>query len=162
QADSGTFLWKGSQVRFNSPRDAMDAGICMIHQELSLVPRMSVAENIFLARWPSRYRFWVDRDRLGARSEEYLESVGLKYLSYETVERLRPAEKQMVEIARALSLDSELIIMDEPTSSLSAPEIERLFHLIEGLTEKGVAVVYISHQLEEVERISHRITVLRD
>lgn len=162
QADSGTFLWKGKAVRFLSPLDAMEAGICMIHQELSLVPGMSVSENIFLARWPRKYRFWLDRSRLEERAGESLRSVGLKCTPHESVEKLRPAEMQMVEIARALSLKSELIIMDEPTSSLSAPEIERLFDLIEDLSRQGVAIVYISHQLEEVERISHRVTVLRD
>jgi len=162
QPDSGRLQWKGVPARFRTPLDATRAGIKMIHQELSLVPQMTIAENIFLGQWPARGRFWLDPPSMERRAQELLAQVGLDRPAREPVGSLSLAEMQQVEIARALCLGSDLIIMDEPTSSLSVTEIQRLFGRIRDLVRKGVAVIYISHRLEEVDQVAETVTVMRD
>ncbi len=143
----------GAPRRLERPREAIEAGIAVIPQELQLVSSLSVAENIFLGR--SR--------KLLPGAGAVLETPGETHIQpAERVARLEAGQRQLVAIARALSLDSRLIIMDEPTTSLSAPEAERLERLVERLSGRGVSIVYISHKLDEVERLADRITVLRD
>ncbi len=166
-ADEGTIEIDGSEVRSESPRDALSNGISMIHQELSAVPHMSVAENIFLGREPysgtiGRMLGVVDRSKLRADTVSVLSSIGVTIDPGMMMSELSVAEMQMVEIAKATSYNSSIIIMDEPTSAISDAEVERLFTLIESLKNGGRGIVYISHKMDEIYRVSDRITVLRD
>ncbi|WP_280156510.1 sugar ABC transporter ATP-binding protein [Piscinibacter sp. XHJ-5] len=161
QPDSGHITYKGQPVRFASSRAAEAAGIAMIHQELNLVPDLSVAENIFLAREPVAGWF-VDRPRLHADARRCLDRLGVDIDPKAIVRTLSVAQRQMVEIAKALSLEAEVLIMDEPTSSLTDSETAQLFKVIHELKRAGVALVYISHRLEEMAHIVDRVTVLRD
>ena len=146
----------------HDPLDARRRGVAVIHQELSLVPFMSVADNVFLGRpAANRAGFIDDREqRTGAR--EALLRLGLDLDVDKPVADYPIATQQLIEIAKALSQDARVIVMDEPTSALNAPEVERLFELIEHLNDQGCGIVYISHRMEEIERIADRITVLRD
>ena len=158
---SGTVTYKGSERRFASSLEAQRAGIAMIHQELNLVPHLSVAENIYLAREPRRWGF-VDRARLARDSRRCLDRLGLAVSPDAIVGQLSVAQQQMVEIAKALSLDAEVLIMDEPTSSLTGAETAQLFDVIRELRGAGVGIIYISHRLDELAQIVDRVTVLRD
>ncbi|MFZ5829890.1 MAG: sugar ABC transporter ATP-binding protein [Planctomycetota bacterium] len=151
----------GREVRPRSPLEARDRGVAVIYQELSLVPSMSVADNIFLGRPPARYGFIEDRAQRD-RARQFLGELGLEVDPRQLVEELPIGVQQLVEIAKALSEEARVIVMDEPTSALSAPEVERLFLLIEGLKRRGCGIVYITHKMEEIERIADRVTVLRD
>src|SRR5262245_28217966 len=153
----------GTPRRFVAPREAIAAGIAVIPQELQLASTLSAAENIFLAREPKTPLGFVDRRALARESAEELALMGETHVAPEqTIEHLEPGQRQLVAIARALSLDARLIIMDEPTAALGNAEAERLERLVRKLSERGVAVVYISHRLDEVRRLATRITVLRD
>nr|WP_105511843.1 sugar ABC transporter ATP-binding protein [Paraburkholderia sp. BL21I4N1] len=159
--DEGTLLYKGSECHFTSSLDAQAAGIAIIHQELNLVPHLSVAENIFLAREPRRGIF-LDRARLRADAQRCLDRLGVDIAPGTLVRTLSVAQRQMVEIAKALSLDAEVLIMDEPTSSLTESETTQLFRIIHELKRAGVGVIYISHRLDEMTGIVDRVTVMRD
>ncbi len=161
QPDEGQLVFKGHTTRFASSRDAEAAGIAMIHQELNLVPHLSVAENIYLAREPRRGLF-IDRARLHADARKCLARLGVAIEPTAIVRTLSVAQRQMVEIAKALSIDAEVLIMDEPTSSLTESETGQLFTVIAELKRAGVAIVYITHRLDEMARIVDRVTVLRD
>ncbi|MBX5437135.1 MAG: sugar ABC transporter ATP-binding protein [Alicyclobacillaceae bacterium] len=161
QPDAGEIVWKGAQVRFPTPLAAQRQGIAIIHQEFSLVPTLSVAENIFLGRlagkpWKVSWRELYDE------ASALLERVGAKVHPKTLVRQLRIADMQFVEIAKALSFRAEIVIMDEPSAVLSGPELQSLFRTIEHLTQSGVGVVYISHRLEEITDICERISVMRD
>ena len=157
----GTILLEGRPVRPRSPAHAGALGIAVIHQELSLLPALSIAENLFVERPLGRFGF-IDRRQERARAARVLAEVGLDLDPDILVERLSLPERQLVEIARALGRGARVIIMDEPTSALAGPAIDRLFELIAGLRARGVALVYVSHRMEEIERIADRLTVLRD
>lgn len=159
--DSGTLWWKGNEVRFGNPSQAIEAGISLIHQELNLAENLSIAENIFLGRLPTAWGIVQSRKMLD-RAGEYLKRVGLDIPTHTPLKKLSIAQRQMVEIAKSLSTDASLIIMDEPTSSLSAHESDKLFALIRQLKAQGVSIVYISHRLAEVAELSDRVEVLRD
>ncbi len=160
--DVGALELEGRAFAPRSPADARKAGVAMIHQELSLAPHLSVADNILLGVEPARGPF-LDRGEASARSLRVLESLGAEHLPLERpVRELASGERQLVEIARALALDSRVLVLDEPTSSLSQGETELLFLLLERLRREGRSVIYISHALEEVERLADRVTVLRD
>ncbi|RKT13415.1 monosaccharide ABC transporter ATP-binding protein (CUT2 family) [Paraburkholderia sp. RAU2J] len=159
--DDGTLIYKGSQRHFTSSLEAQAAGIAIIHQELNLVPQLSVAENIFLAREPRRGIF-VDRARLHADGQRCLERLRVDIEPGTLVRTLSVAQRQMVEIAKALSLDAEVLIMDEPTSSLTEEETTQLFKIIHELKRAGVGIIYISHRLDEMTEIVDRVTVMRD
>ena len=161
QPDEGTIVFKGEARRFATPLQAQAAGIAMIHQELNLVPHLSVAENIYLAREP-RKGWFVDRERLRADAQRSLDRLGVHISPSAKVSSLSVAQQQMVEIAKALSLDAEVLIMDEPTSSLTESETSQLFKVILELRAAGVGIVYISHRLDEMVGIVDRVTVLRD
>ena len=162
RADSGEILLDGHPVDLSSPLRARRLGISTIYQELSLVPHLSVAENIFLGKTPTRWGGVVDFRRMRADARRILDGLGVAIDCDAPVHSLRLAQQQMVEVARALSDDARLLVMDEPTSALSQREVGELFATIARLTSKGVAVVYISHRMDEVFRIGHRVTVLRD
>ncbi|EKK03414.1 sugar ABC transporter ATP-binding protein [Rhodopirellula baltica SH28] len=159
--DQGQIELDGQVLSWSGPRDAIDAGIALIHQELNLHDNLSVAENLFLGREPSRFGL-LDRAELRRTASSWLDRVGLSVSPDAPVGPLPIASKQLIEIARALSTDARVVIMDEPTSSLSEEESLRLFELIERLREEGVAILYISHRLHEIIRLADRVEVLRD
>ncbi len=164
QPDAGRILWKDCVVQVKNPRAAHALGINMVHQELMLVPQLSVGENIFLARYPTRrlgFR-WIRWPELHARAGALLRDLGHRLDPKRLCGELSIAEQQLVEIARGLAFKAELIIMDEPTSPLSEHETSRLFQTIVQLKARGVSVIYISHRLKEIFEIADRVTVLRD
>ncbi len=162
-ADGGTIMLDGHQVSLLSPSDALDHGISMIHQEISLVPQMTVAENIWLGREEKFATAGLMNVRKRAKvTRALLDELGLPIDPNARVENLNVANMQMVEIVRAVSYDSKIIIMDEPTSALSDSEIQVLFRIIRGLTAKGVSVIFISHKIDEIFSICDRVTVMRD
>ncbi|WP_448594404.1 sugar ABC transporter ATP-binding protein [Thermoflexus hugenholtzii] len=160
--DSGRILWKGQPVEITDPRHARRLGIAVIHQELSLLPNLTVAQNLLLGREPRTFWGGLDPRTMEKQARRILNGVGLDLDPRAVVGNLPFAQRQMLEIARALSEDARLLIMDEPTSALSEREIYRLFELLSDLKRRGVAILFISHRLEEVFRIADRITVLRD
>lgn len=159
--DSGEILLEGEPVRIDSVQDAMDRGIALIHQELNLATNLSVGANIFLGREP-RKRGLIDERAIMEGARQFLDLVGLEVDPREIVGRLPIGRQQMVEIAKALSIDARVLIMDEPTSSLSQKETENLFRVIKDLRSRGVSLIYISHRLGEVKELGDRVTVLRD
>ena len=158
---SGTILFEGKEVRFKNTLEALNAGISMIHQELSPVPERSVCENLWLGRAP-RKGLIVDHKKMRRDSIELFQRLNLDVDPDEKMGNLTVAKMQMVEIAKAVSYDSRIVIMDEPTSSLTDAEVEHLFRIIEDLKKKNVAIIYISHKMDEIFRISDDITVYRD
>jgi ribose transport system ATP-binding protein len=161
--DSGEFLIDGRQVRITSPAAARRLGIGVIFQEFSLVPHLSVAQNLFLGREPSgRIPFTIDYGQLHDRARQVLDALQIDVDVRLPVHRLGVAQQQMVEIAKALSQNARILVMDEPTAALSEREIDVLFDRIRSLRRDGMAIVYISHRLREVFEIGDRITVLRD
>jgi ribose transport system ATP-binding protein len=163
QRDAGEILIEGRDAAIQGPRDALARGIRIIYQELNLVPRLSVAENIFLGFIPTRGLGLIDWTRLSAQAAALLSDLAMTIEPAATVHGLSLAERQLVEIAKALRDASlRVLVMDEPTSALTTREVDRLFALIERLIARGVAVVYITHRLDEVYRIGRRVTVMRD
>jgi ribose transport system ATP-binding protein len=158
----GAMLLNGQSVIFQNTREAQNSGIAMIHQELNLVPELTVYENIFLGREHKTRLGIIDRRAMRQAAETLMIKLGLKIDTNRLISQLRVGQRQLVEIAKALSLDARMIIMDEPTSALSETEVEYLFSVIRSLREHDVAVVYVSHRLDEVFMIADRITVLRD
>jgi ribose transport system ATP-binding protein len=152
----------GAPLRFASVRDAARAGVAIIHQELNLVPELSVAANIFLGREPLIGGLIVDRRAIAGAARELLKRLGIGLDPEARVARLRVGEQQLVEVAKALSLEARILIMDEPTSALTPAECARLFRIIEQLAADGVGIVYISHRIDEVLALADRVTVLRD
>jgi ABC-type sugar transport system ATPase subunit len=157
----GTIEFDGQAVRPAGPSDAASLGVAVIHQELSLVPSMSVADNVFLGRQLTFGGLVRDRQQRD-KAQQILDDFGLNVDAGQFVERLPVATQQLIEIAKALGQNAKVIIMDEPTSALNAPEVEKLFTLIERLKKQGCGIVYITHKMEEIQRIADRITVLRD
>jgi ribose transport system ATP-binding protein len=158
----GSILINGEEIRFSNPKQAREKGISIIHQELNLIPDLSIAENIFLGReFTNRFGF-LDYKKMYAETERLLVALELDVSPKTKTNRLKVGQQQIVEIAKALSFESKIIIMDEPTSAISKHETEVLFRLIDALKRKGVAIVYITHKLEELEKIAENIIVLRD
>ena len=159
--DSGQIVFKGRSVYYHTPLHAMRDGIAVIHQELSVLPHLNVMENIFMGRLDSRWGHVLWR-RLHEKSLHVLNRVGLKVDPRARVGDLSIAQRQLVEIAKALSVEASLVIMDEPNSSLTSAETTRLFEVIAQLKRQGLSIIYVSHKIEEVLAISDRISVLRD
>ena len=160
--DGGSLYLDGMKYNPTNPLHARESGVAMIYQELSLAPHLSVMENILLGIEPSRYGL-VHWKAMKSKSIEALSAVGLEQVDPELpVNQLSIGQQQLVEIARAVALDCRVLVLDEPTSSLAAKDIEKLFKLVRTLSSKGISVIYISHFLEEVKSISDRYTVLRD
>jgi len=157
----GEILLEGSERRFPNVRDAEKAGIAVIYQELSLVKDLSVAENIFLGREPRRLGV-INWEKLYSRAQNLLDDLHLAIDPLTPVRNLGIGQQQLVEIAKALSQDARIVVLDEPTAALTDAEVETLFGILNKLRSRGVAMIYISHKLDEVFRISDRITVLRD
>ncbi|RSM70480.1 sugar ABC transporter ATP-binding protein [Kibdelosporangium aridum] len=159
---TGTITVGGKPIRFHGPADAQRAGIAMIHQELDLVPGLSVAENIFLGREPRTPLRTLDRRAMLRETRNLLRRTGIDLDPRRQVGELRTGEQQLVSIAKALSLDAKVLIMDEPTSALSSAEVDRMFTVIAELRRGGAGIVYISHRMDEIGRIADRATVLRN
>jgi ribose transport system ATP-binding protein len=160
--DAGTIEINGEAVTIQNPRDALSKGIAIIHQELNTVPDMTVAENLALGHEPNRGGV-LDRKELRRSAREKLDRIGATNIDVDTpIGRLSVGMQQMVEIARAVAEDAKILILDEPTASLSQSEADRLFELVDDMSGRGMALAYISHRMEEVWRLSDRITVLRD
>lgn len=157
----GTIEIDGAPVRPGSPHEANALGIVAIHQELSLVPSMSVADNIFLGRSITRYGF-VQRAMQRVEARRVLQQLGLDLDVDQPVESFPIATQQLVEVAKAMNIRAKVIVMDEPTSALRTPEVHKLFHLKDELKARGYGIIYITHRMEEIEEIADRITVLRD
>ena len=162
---SGRILLKGKEVDIRTPRQAADAGIAVIHQEFSLHPHLTVAENILLGREPLKQLAgmgFIDWKKLYAQADSFLKEIGFELPIHEKVEKLGVARQQLVQIAKALVQEARILVMDEPTARLSSNEREDLFKVIQRLKNSGVGIIYISHFLEEVFMIADQITVLRD
>jgi ribose transport system ATP-binding protein len=162
QRDSGTIYWDGETVEIETPRKSQEIGISAIYQELMLTPDLNIAENIFLGREPAISFGRVDKKKIQAESARLLALLDLPLDPRTPVKQLSIAQKQMVEVAKALSQNAKLIIMDEPTSSLTEHETVKLFDVSRNLKQQGVSIVFISHRLEEVFILCDRVTVLRD
>lgn len=164
RADSGRIVWKGKPVEITTPSTSLRLGISMVHQELTLAQHLTVAENLYLGREPLRQKQLgiINRRSLFRRASQLLEENHFDLDPSAIVLRLPIAQRQLVEIARAVTAESEVIIMDEPTSSLSAREAEEFFRVVRRLRAKGVSIIYISHRLEELHEVADRITILRD
>ena len=160
--DGGDLLAGGVEVALGGPADARDAGIAVIYQEPTLFPDLSVVENIFIGRQPLRSAHRIDRTAMRGQAMDIFERLGVRLDPDRIARGLSIAEQQLVEIGKALSLDARVIVMDEPTAALSGFEVERLFRVAAALRESGVAVLFISHRLEEVFALCQRVTVLRD
>jgi len=158
---SGTLEVSGRPFHPANPKEAQRSGVAVIHQELSLIPTMTVADNLFLGQLPTRGGF-VRSDRLARQARELLSQVGLDVAPDRIVGQLPVAAQQLIEIAKALGHRAKVIVMDEPTSALNAEDVDRLFCLIGQLKQQGCGVIYITHKMEEIERLADRITVLRD
>lgn len=162
--DEGTVWYDGKEVNFSNVRQTMDAGISMIHQELNLLPERTIAQNIYLGHEPmvKGLKGVVDYKQMVRDSKLLMESLGLDLNPNTLVKKLSIAQMQMVEVVKALSKEVKLVIMDEPTSSLTSREITKLFEIVEKLKQKGVAIIYISHRMDEIKRIGDCVTVMRD
>ncbi|WP_152361920.1 sugar ABC transporter ATP-binding protein [Microlunatus speluncae] len=162
-ADAGTIMLDGRPVMINSPRAAQQLGISIIHQEMNLMPQLTVAQNIYIGREPRIGGLFTSERGLINRTVQLLHQTGIVLDPRATVDSLTVAQQQMVEIAKAMSFPAtRVLIMDEPTSALSAAETDVLFGLIRTLAERGVGIIYISHRMEELRRIADRVTILRD
>lgn len=158
---SGEMSWQGEPYAPTSPREAIDAGVGMIHQELLLLPHLSIAENVFVGRYPMKWGR-VDRREMQRRAKTGLQRLGLEVSPRRVVHGLSTASQQLIEIAKALTLNARLLILDEPTAALGGEETKLLFKQIERLKADGVGIIYISHRLEEIKQIADRIVVMRD
>ena len=158
---SGEMTWQGAPYAPASPREAIDAGVGMIHQELMLLPHLSIAENVFVGRYPMK-NGRLDRRQMEERAEQGLKRLGLNISPRRKVAGLSTASQQLIEIAKALTLNARLLILDEPTAALGGEETKLLFDQIRRLRADGVGIIYISHRMEEIRQIADRIVVMRD
>ena len=164
QRDEGTMWYDGQEVNYTNVRQSMDAGISIIHQELNLLPERTIAQNIYLGNEPmvKGAKGVVDYKKMVQDSRELMHSLGLDMNPNTLVKHLSIAQMQMVEVVKALSKEVKLVIMDEPTSSLTSREIAKLFEIVERLKQQNVAIIYISHRMDEIKRIGDHVTVMRD
>ncbi len=161
-ADDGEMQWQGRPVRFRAPVEAQRAGIGMVHQESLLAPHFTVAENIFLGREQSNAIGWINRRRGLEQTRRLIEEHRFPLQAEWRVEKLSPAQRQLVEICRAVAHGADLLIFDEPTSALSDAESQEVFRLVRTLRDRGAAIIYITHRMEELRALGDRVTVLRD
>ncbi len=160
--DSGEILLKGEQVAFKNPKDALENGVAMVHQELNQAMTRNVMDNIWLGRYPRRAGIFVSDKEMEQKTREIFEGLGLSIDPRRKMSQMSVAERQMAEIAKAVSYDAKIIVLDEPTSSLADEEVGHLFRIIRTLQERGCGIIYISHKMEEILQISDEITVMRD
>lgn len=160
--DKGTVIYQGEKVEYNNAKEGIDAGISMIHQELNPIRMMTVGENIFLGRYPMNKYGLVDHHKMYEDTQKLLDQVGLDIDPKTLLNDLTVSQMQSVEIAKAVSQDAKIVIMDEPTSSLTQNESAILFNIIETLRARGIGIIYISHKMDEILQISDEVTILRD
>ena len=161
QEDEGEIFLDGKQIHFENPKDALENGVSMVHQELNQVMKRSVAENMMLGRFPKKHGF-VDHKKMYDYVEEVFKDLNISVNPKAKINTLSVSQRQMVEIAKAVSYDAKILILDEPTSSLTEQEVEQLFTIIRLLKSRGIGIVYISHKMEEIMEISDDITIFRD
>lgn len=159
--DSGRILLEGKEIEFKSSREALDNGVSMVHQELNQVQSTTVMDNIWLGRFPKKGPF-IDEEKMYNDTLNIFKELDIKVDPKSKVEKLPVSESQMVEIAKAVSYNSKIIVMDEPTSSLTEKEVNHLFKIIRSLRDKGVGIIYISHKMEEIKQIADEVTIMRD
>ena len=159
--DSGTITFEGREVEFTNPREAQDAGIVIVHQELNMLGHLTVAQNIFIGREFMKGKFIDDR-KMNEEARKLFDQLGIDIDPMETMSRLTVGKQQMCEIAKAISHDAKVIIFDEPSAALTEAEIEELFKIIRDLRERQLGIVYISHRMDEIKVITDRVTVMRD
>lgn len=163
QKDEGTIIYKGQEIIVPDTKAAQDLGISIIHQELNLAPDLTVAQNIFIGREPKTgFNLFLDEKKLNRMTQSLFDRLHIDLNPRDKVENLSVAKQQMVEIAKALSFDSKVLVMDEPTAALTDSEIDSLFTMIRKLRSDGVGIIYISHRMEELKKITDRVTVMRD
>ena len=161
QEDEGEIYIEGQKVEVNNVAKAHELGVAIIFQELNLLPHMNVADNIYIGRQPKVGPF-VDDKKMHADAQAILDDLGIDIKTHTTVSTLSVAQQQMVEIAKAISMDSKILVLDEPSAALTDKEIDQLFVIIRKLQKKGVGMVYISHRMNELEELCERITIIRD
>ncbi|WP_338809654.1 galactose/methyl galactoside ABC transporter ATP-binding protein MglA [Neisseria leonii] len=159
--DSGSITFLGKEVNFSNAKEALENGISMVHQELNLVKQRTVMDNLWLGRYPTKGLF-VDQKKMYSDTKAIFDELGIDIDPKEKVAKLTVSEMQMIEIAKAFSYDAKIVIMDEPTSSLSEKEVNHLFNIIAKLKARGCGIIYISHKMEEIFKICDEITILRD
>lgn len=159
--DEGEFYLQGEQFNFTDPKDALENGVSMVHQELNQVLQRTVIDNVWLGRYPRKGLF-VDEQKMYDDTVELFDSIGVKVDPKSKLADLSVSERQMVEIVKAVSYDAKIIVLDEPTSSLTENEVDKLFEIMRTLKKKGIGLIYISHKMEEIFNISDYVTVLRD
>ncbi len=160
--DSGEILLDGKQVTFKNPKNALEHGVAMVHQELNQALKRSVADNIWLGRYPTALGFITKEGKMRAKTREIFNSLGIDIPPEQIMSTMSVSERQMAEIAKAVSYNAKVIVLDEPTSSLNDKEVEHLFRIMEKLKAQGCGIIYISHKMEEILRISDDVTVMRD
>ena len=163
--DEGKVIYEGQEVQIKGPLDALNRGIAMVHQELQPIPERSIGENIYVGRYPTKKYgpvTVIDHDKMYEDAAKVLKEVHLNYDPHAKLGTLSVSQMQLVEIAKAVSADCKVLILDEPTSSLTAAEVEALFTIVNELRAKGVSIVYISHKMDEILRISDEVTIMRD
>lgn len=160
--DAGSIKVNGEEVEYEDPKQALDHGVSMVHQELNQVRQTRVADNIWLGRFPMRSGFVVDEQKMISETQKIFDDLAIKVDPKEKVANLSVSQAQMVEIAKAVSYNAKIVVMDEPTSSLTEKEVEHLFRIINHLKEQGVGIIYISHKMEEILKISDDVTIMRD
>lgn len=161
-ANEGTIHYNGKQVAYSKPKDAMEDGIVIVHQELNMMNHLTVAQNIFIGREEFRHNWLIDDGASIKKAKKLFDLLKLDINPTEKVGNLTVGKQQMVEIAKALSMDAKVIVFDEPTAALTESEINELFVIIDDLRAKGVGIIYISHRMDEIARITDRVTVMRD
>ena len=159
--DEGTITFEGKEVEFHNPREAQQAGIVIVHQELNMMGHLTVAQNIFIGREPKRGPF-INDSAMNDEARKLFAQLGIEINPKETMSNLTVAKQQMCEIAKAISHDAKVIIFDEPTAALTDAEIEQLFVIIRDLRARGYGIVYISHRMDEIKKITDRVSVMRD
>lgn len=160
QADSGKIIYNGQEVQFKNPKEAQEAGISIVHQELNLMNHLTAAQNIFIGR--ESKGFVLNDDAINQQTQKLFDHLKLSIHPTDKVGSLTVGKQQMVEITKAISFDSSVLILDEPSAALTESEVTELFKTMKDLKDKGVTMVYISHRMEEIMEITDRITVMRD
>lgn len=162
KADSGEVFINRQRVNFSGPKDALENGVAMVHQELNQVMKRDVADNMLLGRFPTKGGFFIDQKKMYKYCDEVLKDIGININPRTITENLSVAQRQLVEIGKAVSYNAKILVLDEPSSSLTDQEVEILFSIIDKLKNRGVGIIYISHKMDEILRISDQVTIMRD
>lgn len=160
--DGGKVVYEGKESEFKNPREAQDAGIVIVHQELNMMNHLTVAQNLFIGRETIKFGIFTDDNDINSRSADLFRLLNIDINPKEVMGNLTVGRQQMVEIAKAISADAKIIVFDEPTAALTETEINELFKIIRDLREKGIGIIYISHRMDEIDKITDRVTVMRD